>query len=457
MRDILVFLIIFGLLPSCFLRPWIGVLVFSWIGYMNPHRMAFGSAYDFPFAQIVALVTFAGFFMLVARTGFPKIHWRRETVLLLLLWIMFYITTNFALLPEYAWPRFSDISKILVFTFLTIMLIDDKRKLRYLVLVMSLSIGLYGLKGGLFAVATGGEYSVYGPPGSFIEDNTAVGVALAMVIPMLFFLARTEKNKWFKLFLRFCFFFSVLATIFTYSRGAFLGLLVVFVLLFFHFRTRMKVLTVVAALVALPFAISLIPEQYIDRVQTIQTYEQDGSANARLTAWKAAWLVTKAHPLTGGGFQVIDDVPTVQAYLPEFTSSAVGVHSVYFEVLAENGFITFAIYLALLFGTMLSARWLMSGKKGPGKDPQFVQYGAMFYVSLWAFAVTGMFLEFASFDLYYQIIAAVVVSRVLAEKESLATSALPETDRSARHAPGRTPIRVPAAARSTLTTATRET
>ena len=86
MRDIAVFIVLLGVLPACFLRPWIGVLVFSWIGYMNPHRMAYGSAFDFPFAQVVALVTLAGFAVLVFRQGMPKMHWRRETVLILLLW-----------------------------------------------------------------------------------------------------------------------------------------------------------------------------------------------------------------------------------------------------------------------------------------------------------------------------------------------------------------------------------
>lgn len=434
MRDIAVFIIIFGLLPSCFLRPWIGVLVFSWIGYMNPHRMAFGAAFDFPFAQLVALVTLAGFVVHILREGFPKMRWRRESILILMLWIMFFLTTRIALLPELAWPRFIDISKIFLFTFLTIMLIDNREKLRYLVLVMALSIGLHGFKGGLFSLATAGQYSVYGPPGSFIEDNTAVGVALAMVLPMLFFLAKTEKNIWFRRFLAACFVLSTLATIFTYSRGAFLGLLVVFGLLFFHFSMRLKILAVVAVIVALPFAVSMVPDQYIQRVQTIRTYEQDGSANARLTAWKAAWEIAKDRPLTGGGFQVIDDVATVKPYLSEFDSFAVGVHSVYFEVLAENGFITFVIFMALLFLSILSARSLRAGSYQRPEDQVFAKYGAMFGISLWAYSVTGMFLEFASFDLYYQIVAAIVISKVLVERsEQRAAIAAREVRRELSH------------------------
>ena len=63
MRDIILFGIIFGLLPFCFLRPWIGVLVFAWLSYMNPHRFTWGAAYDFPFAKIIAVATIAGVFL----------------------------------------------------------------------------------------------------------------------------------------------------------------------------------------------------------------------------------------------------------------------------------------------------------------------------------------------------------------------------------------------------------
>ena len=49
MRDLFVTLIVLGALPFAFLRPSIGVLTFSWLSYMNPHRLTWGFAYDFPF------------------------------------------------------------------------------------------------------------------------------------------------------------------------------------------------------------------------------------------------------------------------------------------------------------------------------------------------------------------------------------------------------------------------
>ena len=46
MRDIIVTLAVFGLLPLILRRPWLGVLAWSWLGFMNPHRLTWGFAYD---------------------------------------------------------------------------------------------------------------------------------------------------------------------------------------------------------------------------------------------------------------------------------------------------------------------------------------------------------------------------------------------------------------------------
>ena len=60
MRDIALVIIVFGSLPLILFRPWIGILMFSWVGYMNPHRMAYGFAFDMQFAAVLAVATLVG-------------------------------------------------------------------------------------------------------------------------------------------------------------------------------------------------------------------------------------------------------------------------------------------------------------------------------------------------------------------------------------------------------------
>ena len=57
MRDYVIFGLVFGLLPFIPKRPVVGVLAFAWLSLMNPHRLTYGAAYNFPFAAIVAVVT----------------------------------------------------------------------------------------------------------------------------------------------------------------------------------------------------------------------------------------------------------------------------------------------------------------------------------------------------------------------------------------------------------------
>ena len=83
MRRIILFIIIFILLPYCYTRPWIGILTFSWLGYMNPHRYAW---LEFPFAEIVAIITLVGY---LSTKDKDKFHMKRETIIILILWAWF--------------------------------------------------------------------------------------------------------------------------------------------------------------------------------------------------------------------------------------------------------------------------------------------------------------------------------------------------------------------------------
>ena len=161
MRDILLALIVFGSLPIIVARPYVGVLVWAWLGYMNPHRLSWGFAYDFPFAYIVAIVTLISVFL----SKEPK---RLPMTGLIAIWILFIawmgVTTVFAFYPEDAWVQYEKVLKIQLMTFATILLITNRERLRMLLWVIALSLAYFGIKGGIFTIINGGEYRVWGPP-----------------------------------------------------------------------------------------------------------------------------------------------------------------------------------------------------------------------------------------------------------------------------------------------------
>ena len=59
-----------------------------------------------------------------------------------------------------------------------------------------------------------------------------------------------------------------------------------------------------------------LPQKYIGRIRTIQTYEQDASAMGRINAWYFALNLAKDRPLVGGGFEAFTP-ELFERYAPE--------------------------------------------------------------------------------------------------------------------------------------------
>jgi probable O-glycosylation ligase (exosortase A-associated) len=407
MRGLLVALLVFGSLPVIIVKPHVGVLVWSWIGYMNPHRLTWGFAYDFPFALMIALVTIAAW--LFSRE--PKTLPRHPLVLLLAVWAAWVsFTTLFAAYPEEALWKWDRTIKILLMNGLvTLGLITTRRRLDALVWVIVLSLGFYALKGAVFTLVTGGNYRLWGPAGSFIADNNQFGMALLMTVPLVRYLQLTTQRFWLRLGLLVLIISFPIAILGTYSRGAIVGLAVTAFALLVKSRHRMRLALVAGT--ALVAAVQFMPAHWHARVDSILAYEEDASAQARFASWRYAMQIARESPVVGGGFEI---------FRGNRVDSAAGwrsAHSIYFEALAEQGYVGLAIFLALGIGTYLAAGSIVRRAR---EHPDLAWAGtlaAMVQVSLAAYTVAGMFLNLATFDLYYHLIALVVIAGSVARQQ----------------------------------------
>ncbi len=410
-RDLIVLSVVFVSLPVCLTRPWIGILVFSWLGYMNPHKYAWGVAQDFPVALIVAVTTLLGFLITKDKDKFP---FEKQTIIILILWVIFTVTSLSAFYPDLAWSMWRKTSKVLLMCLITIPLFIDRKKLKYLFLTIGLSLGFLGLKGAVFTILNAGQWNVRGPDGSFISGEGDFGLALNMTLPILFYLAREEENKKFKMFLYSTFVMSAVSVIFTYRRGAFLGLAAVIFMLALKARKKVIVVGILSvALIVTPF---FIPAQWTERMETITTYKQSSSAMGRIYAWQTAFNVAKDRPLTGSGFDGLSSV-TIAKYSPSPYDTARDVHSIYFEVLGEHGFPAFGLFILLLLFCFLDLRRIKKATSGVPSAGWIGSYSDMLQVSLIAYMVGGTFLGRAYFDLFYHLVATVVILKVLTQRE----------------------------------------
>ena len=58
-----------------------------------------------------------------------------------------------------------------------------------------LSLGFYGVKGGIFTIVNGGVYRVQGPLGTFIGGNNEMALALVMTMPLMRYLQLQEQQQ----------------------------------------------------------------------------------------------------------------------------------------------------------------------------------------------------------------------------------------------------------------------
>jgi putative inorganic carbon (hco3(-)) transporter len=404
MRDLLLAIIVFGSLPFILARPFLGILMLNWISLMNPHRLAYGWAYGFPWAQVLGVTTIISFIIALPREK-PRVSANLITVLLVVLCLFTTFTTVLALQKAEAWLAWNQFSKIILISLLTVALVQTKKELRWLMLLIVFSIGFYGLKGGVFSLLTGGRSLVLGPPNSFIASNNPLGLALNMVIPICLYLGRLESKRYLKWSLYATAGFSVISVVFTYSRGALLGLIAVVVLLAAKSRFRIGLVFVLAVFLGVAFWIA--PEKWFARQETTLEYQQDASAVSRLNAWQFAWRIALRHPFTGLGFRC--HTPRLYAeYFPESRTDN-DFHSIYFGMLGEHGFPGLLLFLLLLLACLAKLRGIRRATRETEYAAWYASYTVMIEISIVGYIVSGTFLAMQYFDLFYTLVAVVII------------------------------------------------
>lgn len=405
MRDlIIVGLCVYGSLMAL-RRPWIGVLVWTWLSLMNPHRYAWGFAYDAPLAAMSAASTLLGLL------GTRDRHWPLDNTptrwfSLFMAWIT--ISWLAGLSPEADYEQWNKIMKIDLMILVAIALIASKQQILGLTWVAAGSLALLGVKGGAFTVMTGGSYRVWGPPGSFIDGNNEFALALAITIPLMRFLQMQLQSKWGRHAMTLAMVLCAAAALGSHSRGGLLAVSSMGLLMWWRGKNRVAG-GIVIVLIAFAL-VAFMPDEWGNRMQTIETYQEDRSAMGRIAAWSLAWNLS-LHHLFGVGFNAArpELFQAYSAYGLEYGTPV--AHSIYFQVLGHHGLIGLAIFLAMWMVTYRWAGRLRAEGALQGETRWVSDLGAMCQVSLVGYAVGGAFLSLAYFDLPYIVLVLVVAAR----------------------------------------------
>jgi len=408
LRSLILSAIIIVAVPIALFLPFDGVLIYIWL--------SFGRAGDFVWAQytfnyfaIVAAACLLGYVLFEMDRSPIRL---RGMTLLLLLWMWLALASVKALDFSLAYPKLWEYSRGFIMAFLTASLVTSEKRVRAILCVLAVSLGVLGSKGALDGILTGFSSTMVGPGGMMAEANE-YALALNMGIPILLLLTKEQSNRWIRLAFQVMAAGSALAVIGTRSRSGLCGLITVGVIMTAFSKRRL--LLAVGLVLAVVTLLLFGPQGALDRYRTIPTAtESDASVIGRLQAWSAAIKMTKDHPMFGVGPR------NFMLAFPQYSKDTPRVtHNVVFEMLSETGIPGCFLFLSMIFATIgrMLLLWLRT-RRDPDTE-HLGTYCQIVMATLIVYLVPNMFINRQDFDLMYQLIAigaglAVVAQRRLA-------------------------------------------
>ncbi|WP_207690891.1 O-antigen ligase family protein [Desulfonema limicola] len=197
----------------------------------------------------------------------------------------------------------------------------------------------------------GGRLENIGAPG--IKESNFLAAHLLLLLPFINFLF-LFGNKWEKLGSAVTAPFVLNCLVLCNSRGSFLsfGLMaVVMILLAKKWMLKKLIIGLIFAILAF----SVIGyERVLSRLETVQTYEEDGSAMGRVDAWKGALVMLQDYPFGKGGDAFSYYSPI---YIPEIVEAHGGqnraVHNTYFLMATSWGIQGLFLLLGFYISTLM--------------------------------------------------------------------------------------------------------
>jgi probable O-glycosylation ligase (exosortase A-associated) len=231
-------------------------------------------------------------------------------------------------------------------------------------------------------------------------DNNGAALMLAMGVPLCWFIYE-GGGKWWRWAFVALIPVIIHAVLMTYSRGAMVSLLAMCPLLFFRSRQRVRL-----GLAGLVLGVAIIPAlagaEIRARFLTLENTEADESANSRRGSWMAALRIARDYPVFGVGPRNAN----LLSYQYGADMQGRTIHSQYFQIMADSGYVGFGLYLAVLVSTCYNTRRVRRLMRGR-EDAEARRVRAMasgLECSLAVFCVGSAFLSLEVFELPYLLI-----------------------------------------------------
>jgi len=458
MRDLFMLAILPLLLYPMFKRPFIAVGMWLWTALFFPNGWVYGMASGLRYNLIFTAIAIVGY---VAMKHKPKFRLDGLTLLVLFFFVWTTVSTMLTVgRPDVAWEYWNRFAKTIVLFLFVLMIVEKKLHLDFMLGCVVLSVGFYADLEALKFIASGGGHKIAGFPGHVLGDRNELSIAFCMTLPICYYLLNDygKRSQILRYGLLGTIAMLVFAVVGTQSRGGFIALLTLGGYLFL--KSERKILMGILGIALIVALGTLVSDEYIGRMDTIESATDDASFMGRVVAWKLSFILAMQNPLFGGGFKALENFAVWSELSRDFfsyswfytgdllpnTKFARAAHSIYFQVLGDQGFVGLALYVAILGTAFLKAGSVARRARKLGAPDWLRTAASMVQLSIFAFALGAAALSFAYFDLIFALVALVVVL----EKRLLpaALAALPAGAGSAAALPvstraiaARTPIR----------------
>jgi len=424
MRDLMMLGAMVFMVPMALMNGFVAFLLWGYTTVLAPSNFLYGFMqgvrYNFIFAAI-ALAT-----LLMRRLHQAgRLSLDRTTILLLLFFVHTIVSAVVA--PEdniLRYGRIENFSKGMAFVLLMPVFITSRLRLHCTLLVIVLGLGLHGVVEGLKFVASGGSHRIAGIGSSALNDNNLVAVGLAMLLPLFIYFLQQMEGRLARWAAVAGLLLTILAVVATNSRGGLIALMVLG--LWYVLTTRNKALALVLILAAAGVVLQLAPDSWFDRINSINTAQEDGSFMNRVLAWKISSAIALANPVFGLGFDAINvttiwytymDAPSLLPFVSPERYPPKVAHSIYFQVMGDSGFVGLALFMAVLASAFISR---IEIKREVRKRPKELRWARdlsdALILSLVGYMVGGAGVSLVYYDLVYIVIAMLAIVRSQAIK-----------------------------------------
>jgi O-antigen ligase len=416
------------------LFSYLGLFLFTVVLYFRPYELHPSLAGLTSLAYWLAVVTLAVFLPTQFALEGNLTARPREVNLVLLLCVAALLSIPLAINPYEAWTAFNYPFIRAVAMFIVIVnVVRTPTRLKGLML-LAIAIGVVLSVGAINDYRLGrvsieaGE-RVTGVIGGMFGNPNDLALHLVMMIPLAVGLLLSTRNLLAKPIYIASALLMVGGVIVSFSRGAFLGLLGMGMVLAWKLGRSNRLLMIVLVGVLLVALIAVAPGEYTSRLGTIGSVNIDASSSSRRDLLIRSIIVAIYNPVFGvgiGNFHIVS--------IHELVS-----HNAYTQVAAEMGLAAMVIYIMLLVVPFRRLRVIERATYEGRRSSRIYYLSVALQASMVAYMISSFFGSVAyQFYVYYLIGYAVALRRIYEAQTGIEVIPLSKKEKRARAAAART-------------------